>query len=58
MLLEVLQFLIDPLFLHLKAIIILELYESSMSLDLLNEGFKLGVDLFDILNPSNLHAVE
>ena len=57
-LLEVLELLVDPLLLHLEAIVVPQLDGGSLSLNLIDELLVLVVNLLHIANSPNLHRFE
>ena len=58
MLLKIFKFLVDPLLLHLEAVIIFELDQGPMGLNFIDEGLILVIDVLDVLDPSELHGLE
>ena len=58
MLFKIFKFLVDPLLLHLEAVIIFELDQGPMGLNFIDEGLILVIDVLDVLDPSELHGLE
>ena len=58
MLLKVFQLLVDSLFFHFEAFVVLEFHEGSLSFDLVYELLILAIDLLDILDSSKLHGAK
>ena len=58
MLLKVLQLLINPLLFHFEAVIVFQFNQGSVRLYLVNQGLELAVDLLDVFDSADFHAVE
>ena len=55
---KIFKFLVDPLLLHLEAVIIFEFYKCPVGLNFIDQGLILVVYVLDVFDPSELHGLE